>query len=101
MWDGVRQRPSSRNDKKISQILKRLFHLFLGDRPHRAHLLRGVAARAEGHDDVHEEEGEPADDEGANHDAHRLGGLPLLGQRDLGLLVDEAVDLLEKKRKRK
>ena len=67
-----------------------------------AHLLRGVASRAEGHDDVHEEEGEPADDEGADHDAHRLGGLPLLGQGDLGLLVDEAVDLLErKKRKRK
>ena len=39
--------------------------------------------RAEGHDDVHEEEGQPADDERRHDDRHRPRRLTLLRQRYL------------------
>ena len=42
-----------------------------------------TALPAEGHDDVHEEEGQPADDEGRHDDRHRPRRLPLLRQRYL------------------
>ena len=39
-----------------------------------------AALPAEGHDDVHEEEGQPADDEGRHDDRHRPRRLALLRQ---------------------
>ena len=44
-----------------------------------------TALAAEGHDDVHEEEGQPADDERRHDDRHRPRSLPLLRQRYLQL----------------
>ena len=50
----------------------------------RTHVRSDVAALpAERHDDVHEEEGQPADHERRHDDRHRPRSLPLLRQRYL------------------
>lgn len=54
-------------------------------------LVRGAAALAERQDDVHKEEGQPADDEHAHNDAECACRPSLLRQRDLLLLLDELV----------
>jgi len=55
-------------------------------------LVRGAAGLAEGQNDVHEEEGQPADDEHAHDDAQGASRSPLLGKRDLLFLLNELVN---------
>ena len=60
-----------------------------------SYLWTSVAAiLAERQDDIHEKEWKPAADERRHDDGHGPGSLPLLGQTDLGLLIDEFVDLV-------
>ena len=56
------------------------------------HLGTWITGGAERKDDVHQEEGEPGDDERRDDAGHGSRRATLLGHLLLGLLVDEAVD---------
>lgn len=55
-------------------------------------LVCGTTALAEWQDHVHQKEWQPADDKDAHDDAQGAGRPPLLGQRDLLLLLDELIN---------